>query len=349
MTQDKTEKQTEKLGTLTIDARAFVAARDFFYDTRSELILTDVDEDVLTETSAKLATAIGKDAEVVCDGALRSVERMCACKKAEVAPLSFKGKSRHDFADLVSIMRRLCADDGCEWDKAQTHDSIRANAVEEAYELVEAIDNRDVANIREECGDVMLQSVFHCEIAEKNGEFELSDMLTDLCEKLITRHPHVFGNVVANNADESLASWEAAKAKEKGAYRASDKMKRVAKALPAVERALKVQKAAAKAGFDFADARAASAKLPEEVEECLSAKDAEEKEIECGDLLFAAVNVVRLLKCDPEIALTRAVRKFEERYARLEELAPKPVYELSPAEADALWEEVKKSEPRRNI
>ena len=139
------------------------------------------------------------------------------------------------------------------------------------------------------------------------------------------------------------------KAKEKGAYRASDKMKRVAKALPAVERALKVQKAAAKAGFDFESAEAAAKKLPEETAECLAAKDATEREIECGDLLFAAVNVVRLLKCDPEIALSRAVRKFESRYAALEQLAAKPVSELSPKEADELWEEVKRRESRRDI
>ena len=226
----------DALGTLTIEADAFVSAKDFWYDTRSALVLTHVGEGAVKETAAKLSRLIGEAAPVVCDGKERTAATLCACERAAVPPLSFKDKRRHDFADLVNIMRRLCADDGCEWDKAQTHDSIRANAVEEAYELVEAIDNRDVANMREECGDVMLQSVFHCEIAEKNGEFDLSDMLTDLGEKLITRHPHVFGDVVANSAEESLASWEAAKAKEKGAYRASDKMKRVAKALPAVER-----------------------------------------------------------------------------------------------------------------
>lgn len=339
----------DALGTLTIEAEAFVSAKDFWYDTRSALVLAHVGEGAVKETAAKLSRLIGEAAPVVCDGKERTAATLCACERAAVPPLSFKDKRRHDFADLVNIMRRLCADDGCEWDKAQTHDSIRANAVEEAYELVEAIDNRDVANMREECGDVMLQSVFHCEIAEKNGEFDLSDMLTDLGEKLITRHPHVFGDVVANSAEESLASWEAAKAKEKGAYRASDKMKRVAKALPAVERALKVQKAAAKAGFDFESAEAAAKKLPEETAECLAAKDETEREIECGDLLFAAVNVVRLLKCDPEIALSRAVRKFESRYAALEQLAAKPVSELSPKEADELWEEVKRREPRRDI
>ena len=268
----------ETLGTLTIEADAFVSAKDFWYDTRSALVLTRVNESAVKETAQKLSRLLGEDAPVFCDGEERTAATIRACDAAQVPPLSFKDKRRHDFADLVKIMRRLCADDGCEWDKAQTHESIRANAVEEAYELVEAIDNRDIANMREECGDVMLQSVFHCEIAEKNGEFDLSDALTELCEKLITRHPHVFGDVVANNAEESLASWEAAKAKEKGAYRASDKMKRVAKALPAVERALKIQKAAAKAGFDFESAEAAAQKLPEETAECLAAKSADERE-----------------------------------------------------------------------
>ena len=198
----------ETLGTLTIEADAFVSAKDFWYDTRSALVLTRVNESAVKETAQKLSRLLGEDAPVFCDGEERTAATIRACDAAQVPPLSFKDKRRHDFADLVKIMRRLCADDGCEWDKAQTHESIRANAVEEAYELVEAIDNRDIANMREECGDVMLQSVFHCEIAEKNGEFDLSDALTELCEKLITRHPHVFGDVVANNAEESRATWE---------------------------------------------------------------------------------------------------------------------------------------------
>lgn len=346
MSEDKRESRVDTLGKLIVAADAFAAAEDFFYDTRTELILTDVNGAVVAATAKKLSRLIGEDAPVFCDGAKSTAANIVPCAELKVPSLGFVDKRRHDFADLVRIMRRLCADDGCEWDKAQTHESIRANVIEEAYELVEAIDNKDVPNMREECGDVMLQSVFHCEIAEKGGEFDLGDVLSELCEKLITRHPHVFGDVVATNADESLASWEAAKAKEKGAYKASDKMKRTAAALPAVERALKVQKAAAKAKFDFADARAAAVKMFEELDECLNADGAEEREKECGDLLFAAVNVVRLLKCDPEVALSRAVRKFVDRFSKLESLADRPVSELTPEQADALWEEVKKSESR---
>lgn len=271
MAAEKRTYREIKTGTLTVDAKAFAAAEDFYYDTRSELKITDVGESDAQAVADKLSQLVGADAEVCCDGKKTRAADIVPCKEAALEPLSFLDKKRHDFADLIRIMRRLCAEDGCEWDKAQTHESIRSNAVEEAYELVEAINNKDVPNIREECGDVMLQSVFHCRIAEKNGEFTVSDALTELCEKLIQRHPHVFGDVVATNPEESLSSWEAAKAKEKGAYGAVAKMKRTAKALPAVERAVKVQKAAKKAGFDFANADDAAKKVGEELAECLSA------------------------------------------------------------------------------
>lgn len=345
MAAEKRTYREIKTGTLTVDAKAFAAAEDFYYDTRSELKITDVGESDAQAVADKLSQLVGADAEVCCDGKKTRAADIVPCKEAALEPLSFLDKKRHDFADLIRIMRRLCAEDGCEWDKAQTHESIRANAVEEAYELVEAINNKDVPNIREECGDVMLQSVFHCRIAEKNGEFTVSDALTELCEKLIQRHPHVFGDVVATNPEESLSFWEAAKAKEKGAYGAVAKMKRTAKALPAVERAVKVQKAAKKAGFDFANADDAAKKVGEELAECLSASDTE-REMECGDLLFAAVNVIRLLGIDPETALSRSVAKFVSRFERLEAAAGVPVGELTPERADELWEAVKADENR---
>lgn len=342
MRKDKENCAVERIGVLSADAAKFAAASDLTYDTRFALELNGVGEELVPELRAKLAALIGEDAAIECDGRETTVGGMTACDRLRVPPLSFLQKSRHDFADLLAIMKRLCAKDGCEWDKAQTHESIRANAIEEAYELVDAIDNKDVDNMREECGDVMLQSVFHCQIADKSGEFDVGDVLSELCNKLIERHPHVFGDVVATNADESLAAWDAAKAKEKGAYSASAKMKRIAKALPAVERAYKAQKAAAKARFDFASAQDAAAKVPEELQECFGAVTAEDREMECGDLLFAAVNVVRLLKCDPEVALSRAVNKFVGRFERMEKLADRPLAEMTAAQLDELWNEAKK-------
>ena len=250
-------------------------------------------------------------------------------------------KRSFNFSHLYQIMRILRGENGCQWDKAQSHESIRQNAVEEAYELVEAINNDDIDNIIEESGDLFLQSIFHCVIAEDTGEFSLEDCLSGICRKLIDRHTHIFGDVVANTPEEAFKAWDAAKAKEKQYSSASDKIDKIAKALPALMRAYKVQKAVGKVGFEFDDFEQVIDKIKEEIEEFCKAKTADELEDEGGDILFAAVNALRWKKVDPEIALLRAIDKFVTRFKYVEDKCDGDMQSKSLDELIALWEEAK--------
>ncbi len=256
--------------------------------------------------------------------------------------------TRFDFSDLEQIMHRLRADDGCEWDRAQTHESIRINLIEEAYELVEAIDCKDAEMMKEECGDILMQAVFHAEIAKKQGEFDYIDMISGLCRKLIDRHTHIFGANHAENADEALVFWEEAKKKEKKYKSASDAMNRIPKNLPSLLYAEKLQKQAKKVGFDWDCVDCAYDKISEEVLELKNADVAHRAE-EAGDLLFAVVNVLRFYKIDPEMALHEANRKFYRRFAEVEERVKnsgRDMKECSLEELDAIWAEVKANEKR---
>lgn len=230
-------------------------------------------------------------------------------------------KDRYDMDDLINIMHILTGENGCQWDKVQTHQSIRINAIEEAYEVVDAIDKNDKEALIEELGDLLLQSVFHCIIAENDGEFTLSDVLTRLCQKLIYRHQHIFGDVVATNAAEALASWESAKAKEKSQASASDAIAAVPKGFPALLRAEKVQKRAAKVGFDFENISQAMDKVDEEIAELKAEiknnnKEAAKKEL--GDCLFSLVNVARFLGGESELLLKETTDKFANRFCEVE-------------------------------
>ena len=258
----------------------------------------------------------------------------------------FLKKSRFGFYDLIYIIHRLRDEDGCEWDKVQTHESIRQNAVEEAYELVEAINHKDLDNMREETGDVLLQGAFHAVIAEGAGEYDVTDVITEVCKKLIHRHPHVFGEIKANNVEEALAAWEKAKMAEKKQRSASERMTHVAETLPQTMRAAKVQKYAASGRFDFASAEDSAEKVKEELTEFLTAepKDAEE---EGGDLLFAAINTLRLRGVDPEMALLRAVDKFIRRFTGVEQKAAALGIDMETAGIDKLeelYQQVKREE-----
>ena len=253
---------------------------------------------------------------------------------------------RFDFADLEQIMHRLRADDGCEWDKAQTHESIRINLIEEAYELVEAIDCKDAEMMKEETGDVLMQAVFHAEIAQKNGEFDYIDMVSGLCRKLIDRHTHIFGNNHANNAEDALVFWNEAKKKEKKYTSNADAMDRVPKNLPALLYAEKIQKIAKKCGFDWDDVSCALDKVAEETNELIDA-DAEHKFEEAGDLLFAVVNVLRFFKIEPEMALHEANKKFYRRFCAVEQAvlnSGRQMNDCTLEELDAIWNKVKEGE-----
>lgn len=253
---------------------------------------------------------------------------------------------RFDFSDLEQIMNRLRADDGCEWDRAQTHESIRINMIEEAYELVEAIDCKNADMIKEETGDILMQAVFHAEIAKTNGEFDYIDMISGLCRKLIDRHTHIFGNNHANNAEEALVFWNEAKKKEKKYKSNADAMDRVPKNLPALLYAEKIQKIAKKCGFDWDGVEGALDKVNEETEELLQA-DKEHRQEEAGDLLFAVVNVLRFFKIDPEMALHEANLKFYRRFSAVERevlSSGRQMNECTLEELDAIWNKVKEEE-----
>ena len=261
--------------------------------------------------------------------------------------MDFQFKEAYNIHDLVSIMKLLRAPDGCPWDRVQTHQSIRQNFIEETYEAVEAIDKADCELLKEELGDVLMQVIFHSVMEEEEGRFDFDDVCNDVCQKLIIRHPHVFGNVEADTPDEVLKNWDAIKMQTKDQQSYADSVDDVARSLPALMRAQKVQKRSAKSGMDFADVQQAASKIPEEQNELFSAIRSGDKaavEEELGDLLFSVVNVARFAGVDAEQALYRSTDKFSKRFRRLEELAGERGLDIKTADPkliDSLWEEVK--------
>lgn len=258
-------------------------------------------------------------------------------------------QNSYGLPDLIRIVRILRSPGGCQWDQAQTHESIRRNFLEEAYEVAEAIDEGSVEHLKEELGDVLLQVVFHASIEEDAGHFDLNDVADGVCRKLIYRHPHVFGNVTVHSTGEILSNWEELKKKEKGQATQADALDAVARSLPALWRAEKVQKKAAKVGFDWPDLSGAMDKLSEEAEELREAVDGRgDPAEELGDLLFAAVNVARFLKADPEDTLQAATDKFAARFRLVEQqvlASGRQMDELSLSELDELWSQIKHSIP----
>lgn len=258
-----------------------------------------------------------------------------------IAETELLQKQRFTLDDLREIVVRLRKPNGCPWDRAQTCDSIKMSAVEEAYELVDAIDQDDDEKILEESGDIVLQAVFHAVMKEETGAFNLTDVLTGICKKLITRHTHVFGQDKAADGGEALSVWEKNKMTEKHQHTYADAVNDVPKCFPAAMRAQKIGKRAAKAGMDFATAKAAAERLQEELKEFFAAYeagDAEAAERELGDVLFAAVNVGRKAGCDCEKALKESAERFAARFTEAERLAladGKTVTELS----EAAWDE----------
>ena len=261
--------------------------------------------------------------------------------------VDFQYKDSYGVKDLEEIVRILRAPGGCPWDAEQTHQSIRRNFLEEAYEAVEAIDEDSPEHLEEELGDVLLQVVMHARMEEEAGRFNLDGVADGICKKLIYRHPHVFGDVSVSGTGEVLSNWEALKRKEKGQATNTDALEAVARSLPALWRAEKVQKKARKAGFDWPDVSGALDKLSEELEELKAAvAGGTNIEEELGDLLFSAVNVARFVKADPEEALNRATDKFIGRFRRVEAQAAaqdKSMEDMDLDELDALWERAKET------
>lgn len=260
--------------------------------------------------------------------------------------IDFVSKDFYGVKDLEEIVSILRAPGGCPWDREQTHQSIRSNMLEEAYEACEAIDQADPKHLREELGDVLLQVALHAQMEKEAGSFDLSGVADGICKKLIFRHPHVFGDVNAENVGQALNTWDAMKRVEKSQQTYTDTLTAVARSLPALWRAEKVQKKAKKAGFDWPNAQGAVDKLSEELRELQAAMagDGDVTE-ELGDLLFACVNVSRFVKVDAEQALTQATDKFTARFALVEEKARalgKDMADLPLEELDKLWEAAKK-------
>lgn len=245
---------------------------------------------------------------------------------------------------LVAIMARLRdPENGCPWDIEQDFRTIAPYTIEEAYEVADAIERDDMAALKDELGDLLLQVVFHARMAEEAGQFDVSDVIGAICDKMIRRHPHVFGDGEARDGDAVIANWEAIKAAER-ADKDEDKsaLAGVAAALPALLRAEKLQKRAARVGFDWPDAEGPRAKVSEELAEIAQASSYDEVEEEVGDLLFATVNFARHLKVDPESALRKANLKFERRFRAMEASAGAQFPALSLDAKEALWEAAKR-------
>ena len=249
---------------------------------------------------------------------------------------------------LLAIMARLRdAERGCEWDVAQTFATIAPYTIEEAYEVADAIARDDLDDLRGELGDLLLQVVFHSRIAEEAGHFSFDDVARAIADKMVARHPHVFGAPDADTPVGSGKRWEDIKAQERSASGATSAMDGVARALPALMRAEKLQKRAAREGFDWPDAEGPAAKLVEETDELRQADPAHRLE-EAGDLLFAAVNLVRAYGVSAEDALRAANDKFAARFRAMESLAGGSISGRDLDEQEALWQQVKRAEARRD-
>lgn len=259
-------------------------------------------------------------------------------------------KDNYSVDDLLKIMAVLRGENGCPWDREQDHASIRKDLLEEAYEAADAIDKNSAADMAEEFGDLLLQVVFHSQIGKEKGEFSFDDVVNGICKKLVYRHPHIFSDVVAETSSEVLNNWDKLKLKEKNMDSFTETLKAVPTAFPSCMRAQKVQKRAAKAGYDFEDINAATEKVEEELAELKEALYLHNKENaaeEIGDLLFSVINVSRFLNVDAEEQLSRAVDKFVNRFEKAECLARQEhskLSELSSEQLDTLWIKAKLSE-----
>ena len=243
---------------------------------------------------------------------------------------------------LIETVRILRSPEGCQWDREQTHKTLRPNMLEEAYEAVDAIDSGNMENLKEELGDVLLQVLLHSQIADDNGHFNIEDVAKILNEKLIHRHPHVFGNQKVNSTEDILNNWDLLKKEEKKDRKSA--MDGICKSQSALMSAQKISKRAVKTGFEWPNEESLLKCIKSEFKEFKEAKNAKDKdhmEDEMGDILFAVVNLARWNKIDAEQALLRANKKFEKRFRKMEELATKPLEEYSFEEYDALWKQAK--------
>ena len=251
---------------------------------------------------------------------------------------------------LIEIVATLRGENGCQWDREQTHKSLRPNMLEEAYEAVDAIDNADVANLREELGDVLLQVVLHSQIAKDNNEFDIEDVAKELGDKLIHRHPHVFAGKEVHSTQEILNAWEELKKEEKTNRKSI--LDGISKSQSALMTAQKISKKVVKVGFEWDSINSLKKCIEseyKEFEEAVELNDFDKMEDEMGDIFFATVNLARWYKIDAEQALLRANKKFTKRFKMMEELAQKPLEDYSYEEFDSLWKKAKKITENRKL
>ena len=253
-----------------------------------------------------------------------------------------------NFQDLVKLMRKLRDEGGCPWDKEQTHETLKPYLVEETYEVIDAIDSKDAAKLKEELGDLLFQIFFHSQIAKERKEFDISDVMKACLDKMTSRHPHVFGDARLQTAEEVIKMWHKIKMDEGKEKNEKSVIGSLPKHLPALQKAQKVQKKASRVGFDWERVEDVMAKVEEELEEVKAAMaqgEYKEVEEEIGDLLFAVTNLSRFLKIDPEEALHKTVKKFVDRFRKVEaELAAmgKDIEQCSLEDMDMVWEAVKR-------
>ena len=265
-------------------------------------------------------------------------------------PVQFQKKEAYGIDDLLAIMSLLRGEGGCPWDREQDHHTIRRNFLEETYEVLEAIDNEDPKLLQEELGDVLLQVVFHAQLEKEAGRFDFSGVCDGICKKLILRHPHVFGATQVSGSGEVTQNWDKIKAASKGQTTAAETLQSVPRVLPALMRSEKVQSRAAKAGFAYPDLGWAMGALDSELAELKEAAASGSQERmgeELGDLLFAAVNVARMVGQDPEECLGHSCEKFIGRFAQVERLARERGIAMEAASVQALlalWQEAKARE-----
>lgn len=266
--------------------------------------------------------------------------------------VDFQCKPRYDWADFLEIMRLLRGPGGCPWDAEQTHQSIRRNFLEETYEVLDALDRDDAEAMCEELGDVLMQVVFHATIEAERGRFTMADVVDGVAQKMVYRHPHVFGGTMqADNSEQVLVNWEVLKRQEKGQRSTADAIESVPHTLPALWRAEKTASKTAKAGFDWDDAMSALNKLEEEVRELRQAMESGKApdaphgvREELGDALFMAAKLGQMAHVDPEDALHRACDKFDSRFRFVESGADKPLADCTKEELLALWRAAKEQE-----
>ena len=261
---------------------------------------------------------------------------------------NFNFKERYDVNDLIDIVEILRSPGGCPWDIEQDHKSIRRDFLEETYEVIEAINKDDRDGLLEELGDVLLQVVFHAQIEREKNSFDLNDVADGVCKKMIERHPHVFGDVNAETSEQVLENWDVIKKQTKSQKSQTESMLSIPREFPALMRADKVQKKAAKVGFDWDNVDGALDKVSEELEELKEAITmgvVDNANEELGDLLFSVVNVSRFISVDSEEALTNATDKFIDRFSKVEKMAEEKglnMKETELSELDKLWDEAKK-------